>query len=244
MDAILAGDPNALDPWLGGGEAGRAGLVIYRNTVARARADALAALYPTVLRLVGEAWFREAASIFCLEQLPAQPVMDEYGAGFPDWLAVFPPAAELPFLAPVARIDRAWSEAHRAVDAPVLDAAEVSRLVPGALFGARAALHPSVRMFWFDWTVPSVWLANRPGASANTPVVWDASPEGLVVLRPAMRVEHHPLSRPQWMFLDACRSGQPLGRVAASLALADPRLDLTRLFAELLGFGVFTCLET
>jgi len=244
MDALLAGEPNALDPWLRGGEAGRAGLAVYRNTVARARADALAALYPTVVRLVGETWFREAALIFGRAQPPARPVMDEYGAGFPEWLVTFPPAAELPFLAPVARIDRAWSEAHRAADAPVLDAVEVSGLAPGVLFGARAVLHPSVRMFWFDWTVPSVWLANRPGARPDTPVVWDASPEGLVLLRPGMSVEHHELSRPQWTFLDACRRGQPLGRAAASLTLADPQLDLSRPFAELLGFGVFTRLET
>lgn len=244
MHAALDGDEHALAPWLSGGAADRAGLAVYRNTVAKARADALAALYPTIERLVGPDWFCDAALIFARRQPPSGPVMDEYGYGFPDWLETFPPAADLPFLAPVARLDRAWSEAHRAADAPVLTALDVSALSPAALFGARAVLHPAVRLFWFDWTAPSIWTANRPGADPDQPVVWDSSPEGLLLARPRDAVAHHGLSRPQWRLLDACRRGQPLGRAAAALRLDHPTLDLSRLFADLLGLGVFTRLET
>ena len=243
MQAALTLDERALDPWLRGGEAGRAGLAVYRNTVAKGRADALAALYPTVERLVGEAWFREAALVFGRAEPPSGPVMDDYGHGFADWLETLPPARDLPFLGPVARIDRAWSEAHRAVDVPVLSPAGIAGLSASELFAARAVLHPSLRMFWFDWTVPSVWLANRPDADPDAPVVWDAAPEGLVLVRPVGAVMHHELSRSQWLFLDACRRDISLGRAAATLRLDHPTLDLSRLFAGLIGMGVFTRLE-
>lgn len=243
MDAILTGTPDALDPWLRGGEAGRAGLAVYRNTVAKARVDALAAHYPTVARLVGEAWFREAALIFARAEPPTSPMMDDFGEGFADWLEAFPPAADLPYLAAVARIDRAWSRAHVAADAPVLDVAELSALSPAALFGAKAILHPSVSLFWFDWTVASIWLANRPHQGEPMPVVWDSVAEGLVVVRPEMEVRHHRLLHAQWQFLDACRRGLPLGRAAANVRLAYPLTDLSRLFAGLLSLGVFTRLE-
>ena len=244
MHAAMDGDEHALDPWLKGGAAGRAGLAVYRNTVAKARADALAALYPTVARLVGTDWFRDAALIFARQDPPSGPVMDDYGHGFPDWLESFPPATELAFLAPVARLDRAWSEVHRAAGAQVLSPLDVSALSPAALFGARAVLHPAVRLFWFDWTVPSIWSANRPGTDPDRTVIWDASPEGLLLARPRDVVAHHALSEPQWRFLDACRRGVPLGRAAAALRLDHPALDLSRLFAGLLGLGVFTRLET
>ena len=244
MHAALSGDDSALAPWLRGGEAGRAGLAVYRNTVAKARADALAALYPSIERLVGAEWFRDAALIFARSQPPSGPVMDDYGHGFPDWLETFPPAAGLPYLAPVGRLDRAWSEVHRAADAPVLTPSDVSGLSPTVLFGARAVLHPAVRLFWFDWTAPSIWRANRPGSDPDRPVMWDAAPEGLLLVRPQDAVTHHALSEPQWRFLDACRRGAPLGRAAAMLRLDHPTLDLSRLFAALLGLGVFTRLET
>lgn len=242
MDAVLAGDGGRLDAWLRDGEAGRAGLAVYRNTVAKARADALAGLFPTVERLVGSGWFREAALVFSRATPPSSPVMDDYGDGFADWLESFPPARDLPYLAPIARIDRAWSEAHRAAEAPVLGAAEVAAIAPAALFGARVALHPSARLFWFDWTVPTVWLGNRPGG-ADGVVTWDQTPEGLLLVRPNGGVEAHPLRWTHWLFLDGCRRGLPLGRAAAAVAIAEPLTDLSRLFAELLRFGVFTRLD-
>jgi Putative DNA-binding domain len=243
MEAVLAGDACALDPWLRHGEAGRAGLAVYRNTVAKSRADALAALFPTVERLVGADWFREAALVFARRTPPSSPVMDDYGEGFADWLEAFPPARDLPFLAPVARIDRAWSEAHRAIDAPVLDASDVAPLAPDVIFAARAIIHPAMRMFWFEWTVPTVWLANRPGTEPHRAVIWDKAPEGLLLVRSRGAVHWHAIRRDQWLFLDACRRGLPLGRAAASVMVAEPLTDLSRLFAELLGFGVFTRLN-
>ena len=47
----LQGQGSAITPWLADPNA--PGLAVYRNTVAKGRADALAGLYPTVERLVG-----------------------------------------------------------------------------------------------------------------------------------------------------------------------------------------------
>ena len=243
MQAAINGDDSALTPWLATPQAGGPGLAVYRNTIAKARADALAALYPTVVRLVGGDWFRDAALIHARSNPPDSPVMDDYGRGFADWLETFPPAVDLPFLAPIARIDRAWSEAHRAPEAPVMSAADFAMRSPAELFRLRARLHPSLRLFWFDWTVPSVWLANRPDSDPDIAVVWEDQSEGLLLSRPEGRVRHHRLSHAQWRFLDLCRRGLPLGQAAARLRLDHPTLDLSRLFAELIGMGVFAELQ-
>ncbi|AQR61590.1 hypothetical protein BZG35_07935 [Brevundimonas sp. LM2] len=243
MQAAIEGDDAALTPWLSTPEAGLPGLAVYRNTIAKARADALAALYPTVARLVGDAWFRDAAVIHARAHPPGNPVMDDYGGAFADWLETFPPAIDLPFLAPIARIDRAWSEAHRAPDASVMRAADFAVLSSADLFGLRARLHPSVRVFWFDWTVPSVWLANRPDSDPRTAVVWDEQSEGLLLARPDGPVRHHRLSHAQWRFLDLCRQDLPLGQAAARLRLDRPTLDLSRLLTDLIGMGVFSGLQ-
>ncbi len=243
FDAALSGQAGALDPWLRSEAGSPAGLAVYRNTAAKARADALAALFPTVERLVGGEWFRKAALAFAEVEPPGQPVMDDYGEGFPGWLARFKPARVLPFLAPVARLDRAWSLAHRAVDSPTLDTAIVRWMEPRALFAAHARLHPSVQLFWFDWTVPSIWLANRAGAELGQSVAWQDTPEGLVILRPAMTVVHECLTRPEWAFLNACRRGATLGGAAAEALKADHKADLSQIFARLLNEGVFNRLE-
>lgn len=234
LDAAITGPDHMLVPWLAGEGAG---LAVYRNTVAKARADALAGLFPTVQRLVGEDWFRDAALIFAAEHPPTSPVLDDYGQAFPAWLAGFEPAQSLPYLPPVARMDLAWSRAHRAADASVLTA---EGLAGRDLFGSRATLHPSVQLFWFDWTAPSVWLANRPDVAPDQFVDWTDSPEGLVVYRPDMSVLHRRLSRVEWLFLDGCRRDLPLGRVALEVQGQAPDTDIARLFSGLLSAGLFT----
>lgn len=243
MTELFSGDLGALDPWLATDARSRAGLAVYRNTVAKARADALSGLFPSVERLVGADWFREAALAFAGENPPQTPVLDDYGLDFPAWLAVFPPARAMPYLAPVARLDLAWSRAHRSVDAPVLSAAAVAGRPAPALFASRAVLHPSAQMFWFDWTVPSIWLANRSNTEPGQKMVWTDTPEGLLILRPGMTVDQRRLPRSEWMFLDACRTGRTLGQAAVAAMRPDPRANLSQIFAALLSVGAFTRLE-
>lgn len=240
---LIGGDLGALDPWLAQDSRSRAGLSVYRNTVAKGRADAVSGLFPTVERLVGGDWFRQAALTFAAQSPPRTPVLDAYGADFPAWLSAFPPARELPYLAPVARLDLAWSRAHRSADAQVLGAGDVAGISATVLFASRAVLHPSVHTFWFDWTVPSIWLANQPDAEPGLDVAWTDTPEGLLIMRPDMTVDHRRLSRSEWMFLGACRAGRTLGEAATAALRPNPHVNLSHLFAGLLSAGVFTRLE-
>ena len=242
FNAMLAGDDRALAAWLPADGSAAPGLAVYRNTVAKARADALSGLFPTVERLVGTDWFRQAALIFAEAAPPASAVLDDYGLAFPDWLVAFPPARDLPYLAPVARLDLAWSQAHRAPDAPSLSSRDTAHLAPARLFTARTGLHPSARLFWFDWTVPTIWSVNRADGDPEG-TVWEARPEGLLIVRPAGAVTWHRLSRPQWSFLKACSRGETLGQAARDALAVDATLDLGTLFASLLTMGALTPLQ-
>jgi hypothetical protein len=236
FEAALNGDDTALTPFLADGDAG---LAVYRNTVASGRADVLAAAFPTIARLTGEDWFRGAALAYARKHPPTDPAMDRYGETFAAWLADFEPARELPYLAPVARLDRAFSEAHAAADAPVLDAREAALLTPSELFAARAEVHPSARLFWFDWTVASIWLSERGFEPAET-LEFVERGEGLLVARPGMGVAATRLDRPAYAFLAACREGRTLGQAATAALRADPKADLRALFARLIEAGAFT----
>lgn len=243
FSAMLAGDERALDGWLAQDGRDRVVLDVYRNTVARARIDALEALYPTVLRLVGPEWFRAAAGEFAAGSPPTSPVLDDYGADFADWLEAFPPARGLPYLGAVARLDRAWNRAHTAADAPVLSSGRVAALRPACLLASTVQLHPSASLFWFDWTVPSIWIANRAMAPDPEPVVWEARGEGLLIVRASNVVTWRRLGRPEWAFLATCRNGRTLGQAARDAFAADPALTLPEMFAGLLATACFSTLH-
>lgn len=214
-----------------------AGLSVYRNTTIKARIDALQANYPTIAELTGTDWFRAAAREFADAEPGEDPVMTAYGVGFPAWLERFAPARALPFLAPVARLDRAWTEAHIAVDAVPLTADEAAR--PGlALAGLVLKLHPSLSLFRFDWSAPSLWLAHRyPDLDGS--LEWRPAAEGLIVWRPGLEVSARRISQSEYAFLQACQLGRPLAVAAAVAQGAAPRVDTSFLLAELIHAGVF-----
>lgn len=132
------------------------GFAVYRNTVVRVCVDALQANYPAVARLVGDPWFRAAATIYVRRAPPSQPCLVDYGEGFAGFLADFAPAAQLPYLPDVARLDRLWTEAHLAPDDAPLDAARVAALAPAEL--ADTVLRPNAAARW-------AWFANHPAFS-------------------------------------------------------------------------------
>ena len=235
--AVRGEGPQALAPWLDSPAAGEAGLSVYRNTIAKGCVDALAANFPTVARMVGDDWFAAAAARFARQQPPSGAALLAYGAGFSDWLANFPPAADLPFLSAMAAMDALRTTALFAAEADVLTPADFA-LGGEALAAARVALHPSLILARYDTGLPGLWLAARE-EGAEDPSLDDA-PQALLIIRPGAAVHARLLDAAGYAFLTACRTGQSLGEAMAAAAEADPRADLPALFAALIADGVFS----
>lgn len=215
-----------LDPEVEADELGLGpALAVYRNNVAAAGVEALAAGFPTVRQMVGQEWFDAAALAFVRDRPPADPRLSAYGADFPDWLATFGPARDLPYLAPAARLDQAWLEAHLAAGpqsppSPLRPPAD-----PAAWCGTA---HPTLRLFRFSTSVPSLWLAHRYPADAPTELAFVAADEPLAIWRPAHEVRARKLDAQTYAFLAACREGRSLAAArAAALASGPPGTALT-----------------
>jgi len=144
------------------GSGGALAVTIHRNTVMKGWLDALRANYPTIAQLVGDEWFDACALEYARAHPARSPVLALYGEEFPAFLATFAPAAELPYLPDVARIDRLWVEAHTAAD-------------------------PVVRFAWVRHSAATIWIHHRTGASSLTV---DDSEEGILLTRPRGAVEY------------------------------------------------------
>jgi hypothetical protein len=212
---------------------------VYRNTVFKGCVEALAANYPAVLRLVGEAWLQAAALAYARAHAPDDACLIAYGREFPAFLAAFDAARELPYLPGVAALDRCWSESHLAADDPPLDA--------GALHAAlaagrevRLAPHAAARWRW-EPAHPcySIWDANRrPEAEPAMEFEWRA--EGALLTRPDDQVLWQPAGAGACRFLDACRAGMGVAQAAAAALEEEPGLDLGAMLGGLVQAGAFT----
>src|SRR5262249_19551793 len=119
-------------------------LALYRRNMRATQHDALAATYPVVRRLVGDAFFR----VLVLDYLRTRPSrsgnLDELGGELPAFVAAYAPAADLAYLGDVARLEWACHESALAAEAPAWDAAALARLPEGEQGAVRLRLHPSV----------------------------------------------------------------------------------------------------
>lgn len=238
--ALLAPDPAAATglPAEIAALARQPGFAVYRNTVMKACIDALQANYPTVARLVGDEWFRAAAAIFAREHLPAQAALMYYGEAFAEFLARFEPAAELPYLPGVARLDRCWTESHAAQDESALAPTALAGLALKAL--AATVLHPhaAARWAWFaDQPIYTIWQRNRETPEDEREIDWRG--EGALLARPRGVVQWTQLDAAGCAFLDACAAGRSLAAAAVAALKAQEDADLARLMKTLLEAGAF-----
>ncbi|WP_051356516.1 DNA-binding domain-containing protein [Azorhizobium doebereinerae] len=215
------------------GPAGRR-FAVYRNNVAVGLIGALEARFPAVRALVGEEFFRAMARDFTLSHPPASPVLMVYGDALPDFIAAFPPAADLPYLADVARIEAARTRAYHAADAPRLGPAAFAGIDPTAVAGLRLDLNPAVELVAAAHPACTIFRMALGLEPAGPIDPW--LPQHTLVDRPAHDVTVRLLPPGAHAFLAALGAGAPLG--AAAAGAADPRFDPAAALAELIGSGL------
>jgi hypothetical protein len=208
---------------------------VYRNNVYASLIDALSGRFPMVARLVGEEFFRAMARVYVQEEPPRSAVLLRYGEGLPNFVARFPPAAPVPYLADVARLEWARHETYHAADAVPLSIAALTEVADGAA-EATLTLHPSRRVVRSPYPVITIWqLALREGE--REPARLPACGEDALVVRPKLDVEVRCLPPGGAAFALALKGGVTLEEAAASAMREAPAFDLKTNLAGLITSG-------
>lgn len=215
------------------------GFAVYQNTVMTSLLDVLRANYPTVARLVGGEWFDAAALLYAREHPPEQPVLALYGASFPAFLAGFSTVHALPYLPFAAWLDRWWTESHFAADADTLPAAVLYDLTMVQLCEVRLRLHPAARLAWLPHSAVSIWQSNRPPAMVPDELQVDDSEQGVLMTRPAGRIETRTLDRAGYDFLRGIVDGLRLGEAAIAAREKHADADIAVMLADFINAGAF-----
>lgn len=204
---------------------------IYKNNVHVALIDALKATYPAVLRLVGAEFFEFTARCYMQEYPPKSPILLDYGSCFPLFLKDFKPAASVPYLLDVARLEWFYIEAFHAQDATCL---------PGETFHAtafdpdmRVALHPSSRLMTSPYPVSKLWELNRADRPIKSGTTVGNDAEFLLIIRPDAHVEVRRLHESTYTLIKSLAVGCPLKEAFHAARTidknADPDTDLRAL---------------
>jgi len=198
---------------------GDAGVAVYHASAAANFCLALAATYPVVRRLVGDAFFAEAARRFSLSHASGSGDLNEYGIGFPAFLAAYPHASALEYLPDVARLEWACHECESAPDAAAFDFDALARIEPSRYAGLRLVLHPSVRLIESAHAIVAICEANAPGHDGAPGRL--EGPDFVLVRRVDGRAIASCVAERQWRLLDRIAGGDTLEAALGGEALGE-----------------------
>lgn len=228
-----------LDQLAGPADRAARGLAAYRNNVIGNWVNALRASYPVLVRLVGDAFFNAAARRYAVAGRSVSGNLNDYGADFPAWLATYPLAAELPYLADVGRLEWAVQLAYQAADEPHLDPAELAALgglAPDQLATLRLHVAAAVQLVASPFPVADIWQAHQQEPVPAVP--FPPGPHFALVTRDELGVAVRAIERALFNFLATLAAGQPLGPALAATLQVEPETPPAQLLATCLQLGV------
>jgi hypothetical protein len=216
---------------------------VHRNNFVVTLIDALAEAFPVTQALVGVEFFRTMARECVLTTPPRTPVLTDYAIDFLRFVAGFLPAAEVPYLADVATIEALRIRAYHTADATPVPEAAYRELftAPERLASVRIELHPACHWFASRHAGYSIWRAHQglqDLSDADLARIDTEQAEDVLVARPSFEVVVTDLPPGAIAFLDALRSGEPLGAAFDRAHAACADVDANALFAVLIRHGL------
>ncbi|HKP66943.1 MAG TPA: DNA-binding domain-containing protein [Casimicrobiaceae bacterium] len=202
---------------------------IYRRSVRRNYRNALGATYRTVKRLVGVAFFDTAVDAYVAANPSVSADLNGYGDRFDRFLATYPPAANLPYLADVARLEWAIDVVHRAADAPLAphDVLAALAVVPATkLTRARLQIAAASALIQSSYPVVRIFETNGDDYVGDTRVSLDEGGVRLLVRRMGTDVVFEPLDEAGFTWMLSLATGQSLGDAVARAVSVDSQFDV------------------
>lgn len=215
---------------------------VYRNNVTVSLIDALAAIFPATERITGVEFFRAMARFHVRATPPASPLLFEYGRDFPAFIERYLYAQSMPWLADVARIERAWLDAYHAADIEPLRPQALASIPPERLADVVFVEHPAARVVCSEFPAVSIFAANRSEAPVDP--IDAVEPQDALITRPGFEVVVRHLPPGGAIFLERLISRATLGQAAASALEASASFDLAANIAGMIEAGVFAAIDS
>jgi hypothetical protein len=220
------------------------GFGVHANNTRVSLRIAIENAYPVTRRLVGADFFMAMAERFVASHPPSHGWLSAYGADFADFVAQYRPAADLGYLADVARIEWARVRAANAPDAPGLDLTALARMEPEALERLPLSLHVAASLVHSPFPAFDIWRAHQHNGGDDeqlTQIDLAIGPQTALVSRPAtLEVGVALLGPGDAAFLNTLAGHSPFGAAYQAAALEEADYDLASRLGDLVCMRALT----
>lgn len=212
---------------------------IYRNNFIVLNGDALAEMYPVIRQLVGNEGFRWLATRYVRLHPPSERTLLLYGEHFADFLDGIPELSPLPYLADVARLEYAWTDAYHAEDVRPLSPHQITTIAPDTFARMHLQPHPGLHCIRSDYPILRIWKSNQPEAPQPC-ISLDEGGVNVLVTRPGLEVQMRTIPDAEATLLLALKQGATMGMALEAALRNDPGFDLADYLGRHLFDGTFS----
>ena len=212
-------------------------LQVYRNNFFLSLTSALRDIYPVVNKLVGDGFFNYTAEQFIRQHPSISGNLHNFGSGFANFLSSFKPAAGLPYLADIARLDWAYHLAFHAADVATLAPEKLAQIPTDRYGEMRLAISPSVSLLQSDHPIFSIWEFSNRDDDNDTGLDLDIGGQSVLVHRPLLDVKVLLLDAGEHLFLSALANRQILSIAVEPVVDKDPQFDLNATLSKHFSIG-------
>ena len=227
-----AGHTASAEHWLAG-DAGHVErrVAIYRANMVASADKALSAAYPVIRQVVGDEFFHGLTREYQRDTPSTSGDLNEFGAGFAEFVAAFEHTRSLPYLPDLARLEWAAHRAYGAADAPEWDAATLGAVEADRQAEIRFRWSPGLAVVASGHPIVRIWTIHQPGYAGEFSVAWDL-PDTALVARDGFAVTVNACSAGDAAFFSASLAGAALGDAAAAALQRHPDFDLGALLGR------------
>jgi hypothetical protein len=220
----IAFEPGALAPISDRFPGRRRTSKVPADWVAASPIAALVAQFPVIHGLVGDDSFRAMARRFTASEPERSSSSAHCGETFPRFLRSLSRVASIEYIADIAELELAWTEARYAAEASPVDAKAISSAWRKKRGDTRVVLHPSVVLVASRFPIVTIWQSNQLHGETAMIDRWRA--ECALVARPFDEVEVHNLSRGGYAFVSALAERHTIAVAIDAGRSAAPDFDI------------------
>ena len=199
-------------------------LQIHRNNTCASLRRTLTAIYPLLVKLLGEEYFAGCAQTY-VEHYPSRSSnLHDYGKYFGNFLKTFAPIDAFPYLPAVAEFEWICHRLHFASDATPFDINLLANITPADYDRLYFELHPASQLLVSDYSMLEiVEFCEKP---TKEPLALTPGPHYLQIIRRHLDIVLVTLTHCDFVFLQTLQDGLPVKAALSAALMINPSFNL------------------
>jgi hypothetical protein len=207
---------------------------IYKNAFISRFQKTLQHIFPVCCQLVGEEFFLAMTREFILETPSYSPDLNTYGENFPNFIAYFPPSAELIYLADVARLEWAWHVIYGAADEGKFNFEKLAAFSASGEERIFFSLPGRSTLLTSPYPVHHIWEVNQKDFDGAAEIILEPAAYFFLVWRKDYDLRIDVLTHAQWEVLSLIQKKLSLAEICET---ASEEINIPDMLPQLVSKG-------